>query len=476
MAEYSNRKPVRPEEASDENRDPITDAPGAHPVGTGIGAAGGGAAGAAIGAAGGPAGAAIGAAVGAVAGGLAGKGVAESIDPTAEEAYWRENHQSRPYVDRGAVTRITPRPTATAGRRAPATPAGPSTRPSRSFPVAGSRPEGNADSTGIAPVPPPATPGTVSPRTQRRVIPDARMSERSILDKAGNRSGSPDSRPFPCRAGRIGANPEDPDFVPTLWPFPMTHRSPRDFSIESISSAAVVPAASTPSSEIPESRLRPLIGKPEGSLVIHEIYRSLQGESTHAGLPCVFVRLTACHLRCRYCDTPHAFHQGQVMSLEELLDAVRRFPDRLVEVTGGEPLLQPEVFPLMSRLADLGKSVLLETSGAIDIRPVDPRVRIILDLKTPGSGEADAMFWPNLDQLKPVDELKVIICDRDDFEWSLEVIRRHGLIERVPILVGPAFGRVAAEDLASWVLASGLPLRMQLQLHKLIWEPDRRGV
>src|SRR5690348_4948882 len=134
-------------------------------------------------------------------------------------------------------------------------------------------------------------------------------------------------------------------------------------------------------------RLRSLEGKPAGTLVVHEVYRSLQGESTFAGLPCVFIRLTACHLRCRYCDTPHAFHQGEVMALDDVVARALALGDALVEVTGGEPLLQPEALPLMSRLADAGRTVLLETSGAIDIGPVDPRVRVILDLKTPGSGE-----------------------------------------------------------------------------------------
>lgn len=225
-----------------------------------------------------------------------------------------------------------------------------------------------------------------------------------------------------------------------------------------------------------DRRLRPLLGKPAGSLVVHEIYRSLQGESTHAGLPCVFIRLTACHLRCGYCDTPHAFHEGRTMTLEEVLDAALAFPDRLVEVTGGEPLLQPEVFPLLGRLADRGRTVLLETSGALDVGPVDPRVRIILDLKTPGSGESDANHWPNLDRLKPIDEVKVVVCDRADFDWALGVVRRHDLTARVPVLVGAAYGRVEPSELARWVLDSGLPLRLQVQLHKLLWGPDRRGV
>lgn len=252
-----------------------------------------------------------------------------------------------------------------------------------------------------------------------------------------------------------------------------TPSNPQDEPKATILSPSV---ASTPTKAIPERRLRPLQGKPEGSLVIHEIYRSIQGESTFAGLPCVFIRTTACHLRCGYCDTPHAFQQGKPMSLEALLEAVEAFPCDLVELTGGEPLLQAEVFPLMSQLADRGKTVLLETSGTLDIEPVDPRVHIILDLKTPGSGEADAMYWPNLERLRPGDELKAVICDRADFDWSVDLIRRYGLCDRVPVLVSAAFGSVEPAELASWILETGLPLRLQLQLHKFIWEPDRRGV
>lgn len=223
-------------------------------------------------------------------------------------------------------------------------------------------------------------------------------------------------------------------------------------------------------------RLRPLQDQPAGTLVIHEIYRSIQGESTFAGLPCVFVRLTACHLRCVYCDTPHAFQQGTPLTVDEVVARALALGDRLVEITGGEPLIQPEVLPLMSQLADAGRTVLLETSGAIDIAPVDPRVRIILDLKTPGSGEVAANHWPNLGCLKPTDEVKFVVCDRGDFDWALEQISAHRLIERCPVLIGPVHGRVAPADLAAWVLESGLPLRLQIQLHKVLWDPAARGV
>jgi len=223
-------------------------------------------------------------------------------------------------------------------------------------------------------------------------------------------------------------------------------------------------------------RLKPLEGKPAGVLVVHEIYRSLQGESTYAGLPCVFVRLTACHLRCEYCDTPHAFNQGMSMSLDEVIARVRVLETDLVEVTGGEPLLQAEVFPLMTRLADGGKTVLLETSGAIDTTPVDSRVHIILDVKTPGSGEVQANCWSNLDRIRSTDQIKFVICDRADFEWAEKVVRENRLTARCPVLFSPSFGQIDATELARWVLETRLPIRMQLQLHKILWDPRARGV
>ena len=225
-----------------------------------------------------------------------------------------------------------------------------------------------------------------------------------------------------------------------------------------------------------DRRVQILDGRPPGTLVVHEIYRSLQGEGTFAGLPCGFVRLSACHLRCSYCDTPHAFHSGDVVPADEVLALALALGDPLVEITGGEPLLQPEVFPLIERLADAGRTVLVETSGAIDIAPVDPRARIILDVKTPGSGEESANVWPNLDLLKGKDEVKFVVCDRNDFDWSLDVVRSHRLAERCPVLMAPVFGRVEAKELAEWILGSRLPLRLQLQLHKLLWGAEARGV
>jgi 7-carboxy-7-deazaguanine synthase len=223
-------------------------------------------------------------------------------------------------------------------------------------------------------------------------------------------------------------------------------------------------------------RLQPLEKKPSGSLLIHEIYRSLQGESTFAGLPCVFIRLTACNLRCVYCDTPHAFTEGEVLDLDETLARALDLGDDLVEITGGEPLLQAEVYPLMTRLANAGKTVLLETSGAVDTSAVDLRVRIILDLKTPGSGEVDANAWSNLDRLKPIDEVKFVLCDRADFEWALEIVRSHNLTARCPVMFSAAFGKVNPAEMAGWILESKLPVRLQLQQHKILWDPSTRGV
>jgi 7-carboxy-7-deazaguanine synthase len=223
-------------------------------------------------------------------------------------------------------------------------------------------------------------------------------------------------------------------------------------------------------------RLELLEGKPPGELVVHEIYRSVQGESTFAGLPCVFVRLGACDLRCTWCDTPHAFHAGERMPLAAVIERVVAFGCPLVELTGGEPLLQPEALDLMRELCDRGLTVLLETSGARDVAPVDPRVHVIMDIKCPGSGESERNLWPNLDVLEHGDEIKLVIASRDDFDWGAGVVRKHQLDRRFTVLFSPAFGLVQPVDLAEWLLASGLQARMQLQLHKHVWPPDTRGV
>jgi len=223
-------------------------------------------------------------------------------------------------------------------------------------------------------------------------------------------------------------------------------------------------------------RLQLLQGKPPGTLLVHEIYRSIQGESTFAGLPCVFVRLAVCDARCSWCDTPHAFNQGSPWAPDAILRHVERYGCPLVEITGGEPLLQDEVLPLMSRLADGGLTVLLETSGAHDVGRVDPRVHVIMDLKCPDSGECAGNRWANLDVLKPTDEVKFVIASRRDFDWAVDVVRRHGLDHRFTVLLSPVFGAVPPAALAAWLLESSLHVRMQLQMHKYIWDPQARGV
>jgi 7-carboxy-7-deazaguanine synthase len=223
-------------------------------------------------------------------------------------------------------------------------------------------------------------------------------------------------------------------------------------------------------------RLALLQTKPAGQLLIHEVYRSIQGESTFAGLPCVFVRLAVCNSRCVWCDTPHAFNEGKPWKLEEVLDRVQSFGCPVVEVTGGEPLLQPEVLPLMTRLADAGLTVLLETSGALDVRPVDPRVHLIMDLKCPDSGECAGNCWANLDALKPSDQIKFVIASRRDFDWAVETVCQHGLDRRFTVLFSPVFVQTPPLQLATWLLEANLQVRMQLQLHKYVWDPQQRGV
>ena len=216
------------------------------------------------------------------------------------------------------------------------------------------------------------------------------------------------------------------------------------------------------------------------TLTINEIFYSIQGESTFAGEPCVFVRLTGCDLRCTYCDTEYAFYEGKRRSFEDILAEVARHPCRLVEITGGEPLLQKRVHRLMARLCDNGYTVLIETSGAHDIGAIDPRVHRIMDLKTPGSGEVARNRMANLDLIGPRDEVKFVIGSEEDYAWAREQVRAGvpGWADRVnAILFSPVFGKMTPFDLATRVLADALPrVRMQLQMHKLIWEPTQRGV
>ena len=215
----------------------------------------------------------------------------------------------------------------------------------------------------------------------------------------------------------------------------------------------------------------------EKKLTINEIYFSVQGESTWAGLPCVFVRLTFCDLRCTYCDTEYAFYEGKKWSLGEIVDHVLAYDCPLVEITGGEPLLQRNVLPLMTMLADADRTVLLETSGAHDISAVDPRVHRIMDLKTPGSGEVERNLFSNIDYLTSRDEVKFVIGSREDYEWSRAQLREHRLVDRCcAVLFSPIFGRIDPREIVEWILADKLPVRFQLQMHKFIWTPTQRGV
>ncbi len=213
------------------------------------------------------------------------------------------------------------------------------------------------------------------------------------------------------------------------------------------------------------------------SLLVNEIFYSIQGESTHAGRPCVFVRLTGCNLRCNWCDTQYAFHEGRRMTLAEVLERVLGYRCELVEVTGGEPLLQAAANRLLEMLVAAGKTVMVETSGASDVSQLDPRVIKVMDLKCPGSGEAERNLWSNLDHLTARDEVKLVISDRADYEWARAVIRKYRLTSRVnAVLLSCAFGRLAEASLAGWLLEDRLGARLQLQLHKYIWSPDARGV
>jgi len=215
----------------------------------------------------------------------------------------------------------------------------------------------------------------------------------------------------------------------------------------------------------------------EKTLTINEVYRSIQGESTWAGHPCVFVRLTFCDLRCNYCDTEYAFYEGEKRTLKEIVDLVGKFECPLVEITGGEPLLQKNVLPLMTLLCDASHTVLLETSGAHDISKVDARVHRIMDLKTPGSGEVEKNLWSNIDHLSGHDEVKFVMGSREDYEWSREKLHRFDLSKRChAVLFSPIFGRIDPRQIVEWILEDKLDVRFQLQMHKFIWTPTQRGV
>jgi 7-carboxy-7-deazaguanine synthase len=212
-------------------------------------------------------------------------------------------------------------------------------------------------------------------------------------------------------------------------------------------------------------------------LRVHEIYESIQGESTFAGLPCTFVRLSRCNLRCRWCDTPQAFEGGTTMDRSTVFERALAFGTPLVELTGGEPLLQAGAIPLLRELCDAGRTVLLETSGERDISEVDPRVHRIMDLKAPGSDESHRNRWENIEHLDERDEVKLVLADRADYEWAKGVIEAHHLADRVnAVLLSPVWGELDPQDLVKWVLEDRLPVRLQIQIHKAIWGAETQGV
>lgn len=212
-------------------------------------------------------------------------------------------------------------------------------------------------------------------------------------------------------------------------------------------------------------------------LTVNEIFHSIQGESTHAGRPCVFVRLTACDLRCSWCDTPYAFTEGRKMSVEDVVERVRGYNCDVVEITGGEPLLQKEVYPLMERLLDEGRTVMVETGGHLSADQVPAGVIRVIDVKCPASGEAGKMHWPNLEKLRSTDEIKFVIQDRADYDYARQVVEQHELVQRSgAVLFSPVHGTLDPRQLAEWILADRLPVRLQLQAHKYIWDPGTRGV
>lgn len=212
---------------------------------------------------------------------------------------------------------------------------------------------------------------------------------------------------------------------------------------------------------------------PQPSLRINEIFHSLQGETSRVGLPTVFIRLTGCPLRCTYCDTSYAFQEGGTLTLPEILAKVAQFHPRYVTVTGGEPLAQKNCLPLLQQLCDAGYSVSLETGGALDISKVDPRVSRILDIKTPGSGEAEKNRWENLSLLTPQDEVKFVLCGEEDYLWAKQVLSERRVVDRCPVLLSAAQGQLEPARLAEWMLRDNLPVRLQIQLHRLLWGEGR---
>ncbi|MGA1590369.1 MAG: 7-carboxy-7-deazaguanine synthase QueE [Methylophilaceae bacterium] len=207
---------------------------------------------------------------------------------------------------------------------------------------------------------------------------------------------------------------------------------------------------------------------------INEIFYSIQGESSRIGFPTVFIRLTGCPMRCTYCDTAYAFHQGNQQEIDAIINQVQQYPTKFVTVTGGEPLAQKNCLDLLDQLCNLGYEVSLETGGGIDISPVNAKVKIILDIKTPKSGEAENNFWPNLKQIKPMDEIKFVVADQEDFEWAIQTMHEHQLDQK-KILFSPVYNQLEGELLAKWILDHGIEARLQLQLHKILWG-EKQGV
>jgi len=211
-------------------------------------------------------------------------------------------------------------------------------------------------------------------------------------------------------------------------------------------------------------------------LRVNEIFYSIQGESTFAGMPCVFVRLTGCNLRCSYCDTQYAYEQGNDLSLTEIQQQIFNYNCNLIEITGGEPLLQPETVDLAKSLSEHNKQVLVETNGTKNIAVLPPPIIRIMDIKCPGSGEATKMDWNNIERLRFNDNVKFVISDHNDFNWAVEAVKNYNLLNRSSVLFTPAFGLLNPEILSKWMLNLSLPIRLQLQIHKYIWKPNRRGV
>ncbi|SRR5690606_8055386 len=211
-------------------------------------------------------------------------------------------------------------------------------------------------------------------------------------------------------------------------------------------------------------------------LKVNEIYFSVQGESTKAGLPCVFIRLTYCNLRCTYCDTEYAFYEGKDLSIEDIISEVKKYNCKLVEVTGGEPLVQKESLQLMKRLCDDGFEVLLETGGSLPIKEIDKRVKVIMDLKCPSSGMLKKNLYENINYLKPADEVKFVIGSREDYNWTKDILQKYNLNEKCEVLFSVVFGMLEPVELVNWILEDKLDVRFQLQMHKFIWEPTAKGV